>query len=303
MNCNNCDKLLPRNGDFVKCSKCSSQLHFDCSGILSKTWKAKSATKKAEWICTVCRKSRKNSHDSSSSDVSCSEESALDSIKRELTNLNNLFTNLQSSVSSIDKKLEEAMGKVDTLIQENKNLKTENSALKSRVSDLEQYSRGNNLIISNIPQAAGENTVEVVQRVAKLAGVSIDERDIDACHRLPKSPKQAHPTIVVRFCRRLVKQNLLKNKRNPNLINGNLGFTQVVPNGKIYLDEHLTSEKAKLFSAAKMLKNNGYKYVWCKEGKILVRKADGDKVVLIRTEEDIARLINNPNVCASANVL
>lgn len=37
------------------------------------------------------------------------------------------------------------------LIHENKNLKAENTHLKSQVSELEQYSRINNLIISNVP--------------------------------------------------------------------------------------------------------------------------------------------------------
>lgn len=56
--------------------------------------------------------------------------------------------------------------------------------MKDRLPGLEQYSRRNDVIISNVPTAIDENITNVVQKIGMLAGVDIADKDIDVCHRL-----------------------------------------------------------------------------------------------------------------------
>lgn len=60
----------------------------------------------------------------------------------------------------------------------------------------------------------------------------------------------------------------------------------------IFVDEELTKATYDLFKRAKQeLRGVGYKYVWHRDGKILVRKSDDSRIVAIRNDDHLRELL------------
>lgn len=299
MSCDNCDAALPANGEYVVCSNCKSNLHFKCSGLLATTWSGMSTKSKSAWRCVKCRNANKNKESAERRDSDdpavCS---ALLLLKDEIASLSKQVVTLQSTVSSNNEKLDSALLLINKLREENEVLNVENSLLKTQLADLEQYTRSNNLILSNVPVTKSENVTDVVRKIGDLAGIKIVETDIDCCHRLRKTQKQLYPDIIVKFCRRTIKQSLFSNRRSPQLSHRDLGFGETGSNSKIFINEHLTAQNVKLLNAAKMVKNHGYKFVWSRNGRIFVRQQENSPVIPILSAVDIANLVKHTGSAA-----
>ncbi|KAL1447925.1 hypothetical protein WDU94_005444 [Cyamophila willieti] len=57
---------------------------------------------------------------------------------------------------------------------------------------------------------------------------------------------------------------------------------------KIYVNEHLTKSNQDLLYKAKKLKEvNGYKFVWVKDCKIMIRKNETSRIYVIRNTRDL----------------
>lgn len=117
---------------------------------------------------------------------------------------------------------------IDTLREENINLKKEISSLKSEIDakdkiiyeiekdviDVQQYIRRNNIEICGIPNEVDDNKLEdKVIEIAKIIDVTIEKRDIEACHRLKSRNSNASKRTIVRFVNRKNCDNLHKNKK------------------------------------------------------------------------------------------
>lgn len=64
-------------------------------------------------------------------------------------------------------------------------------------------------------------------------------------------------------------------------------------NNKIYINDCLTSYNRALLEKAKILRvNNKCKYVWTRNSSILIRVKEGDKVLRIKSFEDLSNLIS-----------
>ena len=90
-------------------------------------------------------------------------------------------------------------------------------SLESSINQVEQYGRGNNIVISGIPDDIRDNDVEsTVFDIMKDVDVDINSSDIEACHRIGKSDRitESKKTIVRFINRKYCKKALLKRK-NP----------------------------------------------------------------------------------------
>ena len=101
----------------------------------------------------------------------------------------------------------------------------------NRLDEIEQYTRRDNVIISGMAEAHGENTNQMVVKLAKEVGMDLEERDISVSHRLGEK-RTARPTpIIAKFVRRDVKVQLLQRKKQ---LRGKTGYKSV------YIDEQLS---------------------------------------------------------------
>ncbi|XP_026331310.1 uncharacterized protein LOC113238688, partial [Hyposmocoma kahamanoa] len=127
-------------------------------------------------------------------------------IKNELAPLRNSFNELCKSVDFLSNKYDELCKSVVTVTEENSQLKKDNIELQSsltqiwsRVNDLEQHLRENNLEIHGVPENRSENILTVVKQCASAIGHKVDDTDIVNYTRVAKQDKESYETRLNEF--------------------------------------------------------------------------------------------------------
>nr|KAG5713451.1 hypothetical protein BaRGS_024999 [Batillaria attramentaria] len=135
-----------------------------------------------------------------------------------------------------------------------------------RADSLEQYGRREIVRIVGMKEEEGEDVEGKVLKIFKDAGAEVDSSDISVVHRTgPKSSTargRGPRPILVKFVSRRKKREVMMKKKE--LTEGKTGYKDV------YLNDDLTSLRAKLFSYVKRSKMFGS--VWTVDGKILCTK-------------------------------
>lgn len=204
---------------------------------------------------------------------------------------------VKETVSSIEHSMQLLSNKYDELLEktreqdrEVKDLKKrvaaverqddETSKLKQAVNDLEWRSRRCNLEIHGMPLSQNEDLLKKVNDVATKLGVSqLSETDVAALHRL-QAKSDKIPGVIVRFARQSTRDKWFNNK-------GNLDRSQ----STVYILENMTRQSKALFWASKeWARENHFKYVWYKNGKVYVRKVEGERVFVIKSEADLTSI-------------
>ncbi|XP_026331178.1 uncharacterized protein LOC113238568 [Hyposmocoma kahamanoa] len=315
MFCNKCDDEVT---DGVVCSSCDGNLHYDCSGISEVSYRKMGPEKKATWKCWQCRNQGKVADNGilkvlNEIKLLRSEFSPMKSDIHKLTcgvdNLNTKFEEMESRFCGLEDRVTviEKNSSITSKLQ--KDLAAANMVITTLQCDKEkseQFSRLNNLEISGVPVTSGENVHSILDLLCVKVGVGLDERDVDRVHRVRRFEAAAavgnltgrqqqqqparHPAIIVRFTRRVCKDRVLAATRaRRGLTSADLGLPG--PSSNIYVGDHLTPASKLLLRRARELKAElGYEYLWVRDGKILMRKSDKSRVILIIKNEDFEKL-------------
>ena len=186
-------------------------------------------------------------------------EAAVKSFKQEydikMENLESELAEVKNSQEFISRQYDQLKVEYSQLLITNEKQETEIKNLKStaielssqgekeatKLDDLEQYGRRQNLEIVGIPVQKDENTNAIVQEVAKLLKVTITASDISTSHRLQTKNELKLPPIIVRFVSRDIQNKLFSNRRNAR----NADFSNFSVNGveSIFINENLTYHK------------------------------------------------------------
>lgn len=125
-----------------------------------------------------------------------------------------------------------------------------------------------------------ENLLDKLNQVAiKLDVPLLSENEVVALHRLPARPDKV-PGIIVRFARQDTREQWFNQRKKLNRTGEDA-----------YILENLTTQnRALLWKTREWAKQNDYRYTWHRNGKIFVRRADGDKAILIKSEMNLQHL-------------
>ena len=228
---------------------------------------------------------------------------------------------MESKIDQLIGNYNEIKAKLDTiefLTKEQEDLKKENEALKTRMTTLEdrmqtlenkevkykkieqtietmsntsrekeQYDRNRNLEIGQLDWMENEKLPEVIQRVAENFNVqNFRQEQIETAHRIPNRDKDKPSVLIIQFKHRESRNQWLEQKKrivtNDNIYrNGN--------RRRVYLNENMTPYYKNLFWKTKnYARSNNIKYVWFKNGKIMMRRSELDKEVrVVRNDEDL----------------
>lgn len=286
MLCVKCNIAIKRSDDLV-CRKCTKAVHYACAGYSeAKPLKGD----KTKWVCPDCATPIQNPTLNNQR-----SESADKDIKTVLDEMNGKMALMMTQLNDTN-------SKVTSLVEENKALKAEIllkdekiRKMQSRMDFFDQRLRINNLEISNVPVKTGENVREVVKTLIKAAGYrEIQDSDIQATHRVPKFNKMGS-NIVVHLTSRWTKAKILEAaKKFKKTTKRNLSSKDVdkdLPDATVYISEHLCPAYKQLLMRTKTFaKNNGYKFVWVHEGRILMKKnTEVRQTYHIQTEEDLSK--------------
>ncbi|XP_046662834.1 uncharacterized protein LOC124355719 [Homalodisca vitripennis] len=148
-----------------------------------------------------------------------------------------------------------------------------------------------NIEIDVIPETQREDTYAVLNDVGKAIGVELKKEKVVAAHRVPTFSKKRTPPIVVRFTSYDEKDEwingfqrvrpLMADKINPNLNSST----------RVFVNEHLSPENKQLLSKTKeAAREKNYKYVWNRDGRIFVRRSEGEKCKRIDLSSDLEKL-------------
>ena len=162
---------------------------------------------------------------------------------------------LGSQITDLSKEIKDTLTYLKKLESDIAVVRTVNDRLVERVVKTErqcwenaQYSRRDTLEIIGIPKSIGNSVLEeTVRRVFGKIGVEINERDVQACHRL----KEKEKTIVKFVNRKDCLQILRVKKELKSLDPTELDFPE---NTKIFINESLCPYYRGIWSICKKLR-------------------------------------------------
>lgn len=298
--------LIKKNQFKILCSECSDEFHGKCVKMSQEDVNFLNEDGKV-WRCDPCNRIRRKSMrlEYSGAEGGVTLESIMTMLRemqeeqmKNVTDFNKSYEALHSKLEENTNTLKCGMEKIENYIKEIDNLKRENTALKSkvvdleaRVDDLEDYARRNCLEIQGVPEEKEENVMNVVKKVGKALDMQIDDLMIDACHRIGRKTDREHPRgIIVKFVRRMDKEMLMKHRRDKKR-DFSTRHLDLPSDSPIYLNDSLSPAKRKLLALARHVrKERNYKYLWLRNGHILLRKEEGKNVIEIKTQADLSEL-------------
>ncbi|KAJ2951606.1 hypothetical protein O0L34_g13762 [Tuta absoluta] len=165
--------------------------------------------------------------------------------------------------------------------------------LQSELNIQQQRDRMQNLEISGIPDKSNENLTLYMINIAKYAGITITDQDIDHITRVqPRAKNSGRPKLVIaKLKTRLLKDSIISGIRNKKgVTTSDIGLSGEPKT--IYVNEHLTPPNKLLYLQAKkkMKASAGFNYVWVRDGKIFARKSDNSPLILIRSQSDLIKI-------------
>ncbi|CAG9817180.1 unnamed protein product [Phaedon cochleariae] len=221
---------------------------------------------------------------------------AMDNMTKELRAFREQQVVLSNSVSFCSDKVsdsEEKLNKInewmratDKLLKENTKLKTDIANLESKVNDLDQAGRLNNIEIQGIPEKANENLNTIVQKICNYIEFETTPDKIEYIHRvqLNKNSTNKIKNIILRFGSRNEKEKCLAAAKQKRMKRDN-GSSKMEIEGvsdNFFINEHLTLHNKILYKEARLAaKQNKYKYSWTKNGMVFIRRDDTSRIIHI----------------------
>ena len=130
------------------------------------------------------------------------------------------------------------------------NIMRENRRRHLEWDQQEQYSRRDCVIVKGVPQKRGEDTTNIVCRIAYSIGVSITAGDISTSHRTGRQVGNIPRPIICKFTRRDTKYQIMANRSEARHIKTDDDGNPV----RIFIDENLTQMRARVCKKLRMEK-------------------------------------------------
>lgn len=211
----------------------------------------------------------------------------LELVYNEIVALKTIFANAQLENTS-------TLSLIKTLQEEKQLLSSRVDELEREVNFLKEKSREKCIEIVGVPGLSNNNALDAAIKIfSEGLDTNINESLIDDCYVKNIKTKDAsgNNSSLDILCVKLVSLNKKKeimrkrftnkNKLNARLLGGDC-------NRKIFLNENLSLRTRNLLKAAQKFKlENNFKFVWVRNGKVLMRKKEGDSVIILNTIEDL----------------
>ncbi|KAG0445006.1 hypothetical protein HPB47_005351, partial [Ixodes persulcatus] len=116
----------------------------------------------------------------------------VDDVVKSMTFMNSTFEELRGA----KQELEASKKAHEGLKAEKEGLRQSLAKAQKEITELQQYSRMNNIEIKGIPQLKDESLTEVVQLIGDTVGVKVQPSDIGVVHRVPTKERGSTNVIV-----------------------------------------------------------------------------------------------------------
>lgn len=218
-------------------------------------------------------------------------EATISRIESKLDQLISWQKDVVSEIHRIQTTMEELRNTTETLMDEQQQLRTDNYELRRllewneiEIDKLKQEKLQKAFQISNIPVQDGENLIDITIQVCREVGVTLVKEEVQEIFRVRSYQtlkSQIPPPILVKVINKSKRDEILAKKQEEmELTTAKLNMVgEKTQDVNIYINEVLTKRNRYLFKMARDLKRNGkIRYVWFKDGRLLVRKSEKGKV-------------------------
>ncbi|XP_074042435.1 uncharacterized protein [Leptinotarsa decemlineata] len=236
----------------------------------------------------------------------CSATNPLEEIREELRQIReqqamllqsvNFCSNKISDFENELSKLKEHLKKTDQILNENKKLKSDLVALQTKVNDLDQASRSNNLEIQGIPEKRNEDLLNIVEKIGAYINYNVTPHTVDYALRVQSNHNSSDTTsknIIVKFTFKKERDLFLMAVKTKRIRNNNSAKMSLdgISDASIYINEHLTLANKLLYKDVRAAaRDKQYKYVWVKNGVIFCRKDDSSRIIAIKSQELLEKM-------------
>lgn len=275
--CVECSVKIDRKySDIIDCDICKASFHIKCVNVSVDEMNAIKRENK-EWNCKKCAEVSKNEY-----------QKIIITLNDMSTFMRNRFDEIQIAINCINVLKDEN----EILKSENLNMKKRLSLIELQLDKIEESSCSNVVEIFGIPENQNEDVRAIVKKVCDSGlGMNVNDTQILNCFRTNSNKKEVKSNRIMVFCQnKELRDEIVKrghDKKN-SLFAKNFGFTS---NEKVYINESLTTFKRNLLFKANEIKKNGKcKFVWVRDGNIMMRKNEGERILYIKTCSDLDKV-------------
>lgn len=219
-------------------------------------------------------------------------------IKTRVDQVQSSNTHIESSISFLSDQIKIFESKIDGLDAQRKVMEQQVQILDDKLENMERFSLKTAIEIRNVPKVLKEtkdNLLLILHTLSKSLNITVQNHELKDMYRLPVKRDSMLSTIVVEFANTWSKSNFLRavkqyrKSRSDQLNSKNLGFVdQSVP---VYISERLTAKAKRLyFLAREFAKSEEFAHCWIANGKVFLRKKDGEPFVVVKNEERLHSL-------------
>lgn len=321
--CTKCSKIINKKSPGVQCNKCSKWYHGPCASLTVEQLSELSVAD-AEWKCRDCNNGGARSKrisvilpdtEEEESDVETISASTqgqlLYDIRQELREMRKTVRDiireeLQSTLQFYSKKIDDYESKMHeyenriklmdnqlkNVSNASKNIQLKYDVMEQKVNKLEQAQICNKIEICGIDEKE-QDVRKIAEKCAVLLQQKMDcitnvyRKNIATRSGTARAARAAADAPIIVSLREGCSTIWLQAARNVDICSSDLGLQGGT---KIYLRASLSPTTAFLLWKAKSdLKDKSLcKFIWCKDGVIMVRKNEGDKkIYYVRSAGDI----------------
>lgn len=273
-----CDRGISRCK--ITCVDCNNSFHQSCVDNYNKS--------KPNYTCYDC--------EIGAGVIKKKNERSLDDLYDQFENskkqLAVVITNLQAVSLKIDDQnnlLKLAIERLDSVEGKIASVSKRVEELESSNEKCEQQMLNYQIDILGLPVCSDENVVDkVIRLINQGLHVEINEHHIDNCYVVKRDNISK---VVVKLTSQLLKNKIIEAKiKNKKSITTAI-FDTSTTSKPIFINEAMTAKTRDLFTKAKVMKTeHKYKYLWIRNGNLMMRKDNGERIIFIKTASDLEKI-------------
>ncbi|KAJ4436085.1 hypothetical protein ANN_18712 [Periplaneta americana] len=169
---------------------------------------------------------------------------------------------ISSKFDSLREEMAHTRHELNSTQEEMKRLVQENDHLKQEVSDLQQYTRRDNIMLFGVSEIDEQSTYEVIDQISEvISGSELVQHDVSVAHSIPSRPGKTRP-IVISFTKSRSRDEWLQLFRNEAKNDGSgpgIATKKVnrdLPAGRITAGDQLTAVTRDLLNKTRVARKD-----------------------------------------------